>query len=161
MFCFFLANGDVYADNITGFDVNRATFQQPDEFNPGSANQLRPGPIDQNLQYGQFTAVGSQATFYNFGIGSGSEFGSTLAGNLTEPQPVTVIPPLDPTTGVTGTPATVPLHTNLVWMTAPFAVNGSVSGLSKVGNALFFADSANLYTSSPPIKRRETGNSSR
>jgi len=142
VFCF-VANGDIYADGITGFDPNSATFQQPDEFNPGTPNTLRPGPIDATLKYGQFTAAGSRATFFNFGIGAGGI--RQLAGNLTEPQPVSVIPPLDAASGTTGTPATIPLHTNLAWVTTTFAVNGGIYGLTKVGDALFLSDGGSLY----------------
>ena len=139
----FVANGQVYADGLGGFDLTRAVVQQPDEFSSTTPNQLLEGSVDSVAKYGEFTASGSQITFYNFGRGANGVH--QLAGNLSEPQPVTVIPPLDPTTGATGTPADVPLHTNLAWYTTPFPVTGAVSGLSKVGNALFLSNGTNLY----------------
>ena len=130
----------IYADASGAFDPSQATYTQADEFNATQPNQLRPGPVDGSLRYGQFSAVGNRVTFYNFGVGTGQI--RQIAGNLSEPQPVQVTPNPDPNQAQQNLAAvTLPLHTNLVWFVPPFSVNGSISGLTKVGDTLYFSDS--------------------
>jgi len=150
----FDANGEIYADAPAGFDPTQATLFQADESSLATApNQLRPGgeisgnPNTPLLRYGEYTASGSRVTFFNFGVGTGSQ--RQLAGNLSEPQAVTATPNVDANNPTqTSTPVTLNLHTNLLWyavlpsavQSKPF-VQGQTSGLSKAGNTLFLIDS--------------------
>jgi len=137
----------VYADFTGAFDPGQASYTQPDEFNANQPNTLRPGPLDATLKYGQFSANSSRVTFFNFGIGvSGNR---QIAGNLSEPQPVSAVPyNFGNNQTQTFQPVTLSLHTNLSWFTT-FAVNAGISGLTKVGDTLFLSDSGT--NSSPSI----------
>ncbi len=150
----FDANGEIYADAPAGFDPTQATLFQADESSLATApNQLRPGgeisgnPNTPLLRYGEYTASGSRVTFFNFGVGTGSQ--RQLAGNLSEPQAVTATPNVDANNPTqTSVPVTLNLHTNLLWyavlpsavQSKPF-VQGQTSGLSKASNTLFLIDS--------------------
>ncbi len=137
----------IYADVSGGFDPSTATFTQADEFNATQPNQLRPGPVDGTLKYGQFSASGDRVTFFNFGIGTGQI--RQIAGNLTEPQPVQATPSPDPNlTQQNLNSVTLPLHTNLQWF-GTFALASAlapkVSGVTKVGSSLYLTDGLSLY----------------
>ena len=146
----FDANGEIYADAPPAFDPSQATLFQADESSLATApNQLRPGgeisgnPNTPLLRYGEYTASGSRVTFFNFGVGTGSQ--RQLAGNLSEPQAVTATPNVDANNPAqTSTPVTLNLHTNLLWYTQ-FPAQGSISGLSKAGGALFLTDGVSVY----------------
>ena len=138
----------IYADVSGGFDPTTATFTQADESNSTQPNQLRPGPVNGTLIYGQFSTAGDRVTFFNFGIGTGNV--RQIAGNLTEPQPVQATPSPDATQAQQNlNSVTLPLHTNLQWYTT-FPVNGGISGLTKVGSALFLSDSGTTASPASP-----------
>ena len=153
----FDANGEIYADAPAAFDPSQATLFQVDESAAATQpNQLRPGgeisgnPNTPLLRYGEYTASGSRVSFFNFGVGTGGS--RQLAGNLSEPQAITATPNVDANNPAQQpAPVTLNLHTNLLWYTPPFAVNGPVSGLSKAGGTLFLTDGVSVYqpTASP------------
>lgn len=126
-------------NRLLGFDATQNRYFQLDEFSTGGSSPQNPlvaipSPNRRAGRYGQITTAGSQATVFNFGRGSGGS--RQIAGNLCEPQPFTATP-----TGPNGGPAIwMYFHTNLAWY-ATFAVNGTISGLSKAGNTLFLCDS--------------------
>lgn len=152
----FDANGEIYADAPAAFDPSQATLFQNDESPAASQpNQLRPGgeisgnPNAPLLRYGEYNASGSRVSFFNFGVGTGSQ--RQLAGNLSEPQIITAQPNVDANNPAQqSTPVTLNLHTNLLWY-AQFPVSGAITGLSKAGGTLFLADSGVAATTVAPI----------
>ena len=144
-------------------DLTSETITQPDE-GGGTANTIQRGPDTgvgtANATYGQFIASAptdasgnvtgpSTLQFYNFG-----KQGTTIrqiAGNLTEPQPLTATS----TDGQTTT-TTLLMQTNLAWFAKPFSLyaapsgNGGnsvsqIAGLTQVGSSLLLTDGVYLY----------------
>ena len=142
---------DVYAA-APGYDFSQVTVTQPDEGAAASAaNTILAGGTVTNIpgtgetEFGQYLAGDGRITFFNFGR-STSQPGQ-VAGNLSEPQPISVQPNVNGTTGgVVPSATTLPLHTNLSWYMTPFTVNGDarttvITGVSKVGDTVLLADS--------------------
>ncbi len=142
----FRANQQVtatYYPNVTPtIDLTQATITQADEGGTGEMNSILRGPDTNvgltNATYGQFTSSLATLNFYNFGKRGRSP--QEIAGDVTEPQPLTATD----TTGA-GTTATLGFRTNLAWFVTPFKVNGTIAGLSQVGGSLFLSDGSTLY----------------
>ena len=116
-------------------DLTSDSITQKDE-NAGADNN----PFKGDGTFGQYTASPGSIQFYNFG-----KQGLTIrqiAGNVTEPQPLTAT---STDAAATGTPLS--MHTNLAWFVTPFAVTGtnSIKGLTQVGSSLLLTDGASLY----------------
>ena len=140
----FNANQSVTADGGTGFDATQASYSQVDEVG-GQPNPIVAQPAT-GSRYGQVSTAGSVLTILNFGRGSGAA--KQIAGNLTEPQPITVTP-----NGGQGT--ALNLHTNLAWYTTfnltdtrynSGRANTQISGLSKAGNTLMLVGSGGPFS---------------
>jgi len=127
-------------------DLMSDTIAQADENGGTEANTIQRG--DGTETYGQFIGSPSSIQFYNFG-----KQGLTvrqIAGNVTEPQPLTAT-----TTDGTSIATPLSMHTNLAWFVAPFSLtattaNGAttvsqISGLTQVGSSLLLTDGAALY----------------
>ena len=137
---------DIYAAS-PGYDFSQVTVTQPDESGGvAAANTILAGGTVTNIpgvgaaEYGQYLAGDGRITFFNFGRATTQS--RQIAGNLSEPQPVTV-----QTSASDAAPSssfTMPLHTNLVWYLnpIPFTVNGAITGVSKVGDTVLLADSS-------------------
>ncbi len=123
-------------------DLTTTTVSQPDEGGSTEDNSIFRGPDTNigaaNATYGQFIGTPTTLTFYNFGK-RGSTF-SQIAGSLTEPQPVTATDTLG-----SGTKTQLLMRTNLAWYVQPFSVQGTITGLSRVGTSLFFSDGVSLF----------------
>ena len=125
-------------------DLTQATIQQPDEAG-GETNTIQRGPDTNvglsNATYGQFISSQTTLDFYNFG--KRGQIAQQIAGNVTEPQPMTATD----TTGAVPAPTSPNLgfRTNLAWFLQPFPVSGSIAGLSQVGGSLFLSDGTALY----------------
>ena len=118
----------------------------------GVINDIARGP-DTNLgttnrTFGQYLPSTDSISFYNFGKHVPTQQ-MQIAGNLTEPQPVTATDTAAAGTG--GIPLS--MHTNLAWYVTPFPVQGAISGLSQVGTSLFLTDGFSLYrlTTTPQV----------
>jgi hypothetical protein len=125
----------------TTFEAKDATYYQADEFmgNPHNSLVSLPTPVPGAARRGQMTAAGSHESIFNFGLGSGAM--RQIAGNLTEPQPFVAVPnPPSNNAAQSSSPTSMYFHTNMAWYTT-FAVNGTISGLSKAGSTLFLCDS--------------------
>ncbi len=145
---------DVYAA-APGTDFSQVTVTQTDEgAGATAANTILAGGTITNLpgvgatEFGQYLGGDGRVTFFNFGRSVPTQQGQ-IAGNLSEPQPVQVQPNANGNTGVVASATTLPLHTNLTWYMTPFTVNGAITGVSKVGDTVLFADSGTL---SPVVK---------
>ena len=136
----FRADQQVTAVIIGGsaVDLTQATITQKDE-GGGEDNTIQRGPDDPTKpSFGQFISSPTMLTFYNFG--KRGRTGQEIAGNVTEPQ---VMMATDTTSS--GSTATLGFRTNLAWFLTPFSVNGSIAGLSQVGDSLFLSDGTTLY----------------
>ena len=162
----FQGDQQVYAvpdPNATStIDLTTATITQPDE-GGGDVNTIQRGPDANqgttNATYGQYLASApvtdangnitspGNIAFYNFGK-RGRTF-AEIAGNLTEPQPVTA----NPSDGGVSGSTTLNMQTNLAWYVQPFPLTpapsgttgGSLQGLSLVGTSLYLCDGTSLY----------------
>ena len=101
-----------------------------------------PQALAGTLQYSGTPDSNGNVTFFNFGAITN---GATLNPNVSEPEPVAIA--YTSTTGngaATVVSPSAPMHTNMAWV-APLPV-AATSGLTLVGNYLFFGDAAgNLY----------------
>ena len=142
---------DVYAA-AQGYDFSQVTVTQSDEgAAAATANTILAGGTVTNIpgtgatEFGQYLAGDGRITFFNFGR-STSQPGQ-VAGNLSEPQPISVQPNTNGNAGGAAASATtLPLHTNLSWYMTPFTVYGDartnvITGVSKVGDTVLLADS--------------------
>lgn len=114
-------------------DLTSDSITQKDE-NAGADNN----PFKGDGTFGQYTASPGSIQFYNFG-----KQGLTIrqiAGNVTEPQPLTAT-----STDAAATSTALSMHTNLAWFVTPFTVTGSITGLTQVGSSLLLTDGASLY----------------
>ena len=135
---------DIYAAS-PGYDFSQVTVTQPDESGGvAAANTILAGGTVTNIpgvgaaEYGQYLAGDGRITFFNFGRATTQS--RQIAGNLSEPQPVTV--QTNASDAAPSSSFTMPLHTNLVWYAAPFPVSGKITGVSKVGDTVLLADSS-------------------
>ncbi len=124
----------------TTFEAKNAAYYQNDEFITGGTPTQNsivslPTSVPGAARSGQMTAAGNHVSIFNFGLGRGIR---RINGNLTEPQPFVAVP--NPQSGQSAT--WMYFHTNMAWYTT-FAVNGTISGLSKAGSTLFLCDSGN------------------
>lgn len=137
------------AANATTVDLTSDTITQADEGVRTTPNTpLLNTPFKGDGTFGQYTASLSSIQFYNFG--KQIQTARQIAGNVTEPQPLTAT---SNDTAATGTPLL--MHTNLAWFVAPFplattTVNGAttvsqITGLTQVGSSLLLTDGASLY----------------
>ncbi len=145
----FHANQQVTAVVTTAnspIDLTQATIMQTDEGDSSAMNTIQRGPDTNvgasNATYGQFISSTTTLDFYNFG--KRGQTAQQIAGNVTEPQPMTATD----TTGTMTAPnntAQLGFRTNLAWYLTPFPVNGPIAGLSQVGGSLFLSDGTALY----------------
>jgi len=139
-------------------DLAQAKITQKDEGGGEDNNPFLNN--DGSQKYGQYIAsppvlngttvtAPSSIQFFNFGKQGLTQ--RQIAGNLTEPQPVSAAS-TDPNNPGQ---ATLPMQTNLAWFVNPFALSSSgsgstktvsqVSGLTQVGSSLLLTDGAYLY----------------
>ncbi len=126
------------------FDLKGATITQSDEGGNAEPNTIYAGPDDPTKPtFGQFIPSMTTLSLYNFGHRPPGGQQNEIAGNVTEPSPLTA-DYTDPNT-TEHTMGTLYMRTNLAWYLKPFTVNGPVAGLSQVGSSLFLSDGATLY----------------
>ncbi len=131
----FQGDQQVSASTSAAVDLSSDTITQPDE-NGGEANTIVRG--DDTETFGQFLGSATSIQFYNFGRPGLTT--RQIAGDLTEPQPLSAV-----TNDGTSTTTPLLMHTNLSWFVTPFAVTGAVTGLTQVGTSLLLTDGTSLY----------------